>query len=480
MPKRKRKNRVAESATSPELLALRFPHLLGGSRAFRSLPARERLKRLRLRATSRDQAISFEPKKLLRGKPFTLQLRLPKGKRSASLVRIQVRFPSGATRHIDYKPAPAEQKSGRMTLRGFQSREAGDLYVSARVYAKDGSTRSDACLASVLSANPDQLIITPRVWFVSGLAGRVEYDWDTDEFHCRAYATVSNGSGSSRTFRRCSVRVTDGGVGGTLISSFSFNVGPFTVQPGQSAYRTVDTWYPKGGSVWSKFNQRWDLTIQFTYEADGGVQISDSAVYRPMSTVPINAIKTADFSAAQTTAERNAVTIASEILEDRDVTLFGPNWRILSRQADKDRFGLIDIGWTNDDHDFDEAHDLYEEISGPDQDRLDVFIPLGFVYADAVPADERNVGGFSTVKGPFPKDDDPRRSACMVLLDENDQEFFGVAIAHEVCHYLGLEHVTADDNLMQANGGNSGHKLTWDQWNVIRQHGMMKWLAPDI
>jgi hypothetical protein len=65
-------------------------------------------------------------------------------------------------------------------------------------------------------------------------------------------------------------------------------------------------------------------------------------------------------------------------------------------------------------------------------------------------------------------------------MSESDHEFFGVAIAHEVCHYLKLEHVDPEDNLMHKNGGLTGHELTWDQWNMARDHGMMKWLAPDI
>jgi hypothetical protein len=424
--------------------------------------------------------ISIDPFGVSRRRPFNVVLRLPAGKKAAQLARVHIIFPSGTTRELDYVPSRSERARRQITMRGFTSADAGDLYVSARVYFSDGSTVSDALSTSLLSENPDQLVITPRVWLVSGNAGRVEYDWDTNEFHCRAYATITNGSGVARTYRRCSVRVTDGGTGGTLISAFSFAAGPFTVQPGQSAYRTIDTWYPQGGSVWDKFNKRWDLTLQFTYESDDNVNVQDAAAYRPMSTVPLNAIKTTDFTAAQTTAQRTAMTIAAEIMEARDVTFNAPNWRILSRQADKDRFGVIDIDWANNYWDFDEAHDMYEEISGPDADRLDVFMPVAFGYTAAVPADKRNVGGFSTENGPFPKDSDPRRSACLVLLDENDPEFFGVAIAHEVCHYLGLPHVDPDNNLMHKNGGLTGHLLTWDQWNKIKQHGMMKWLAPDI
>jgi hypothetical protein len=480
--KQRKAARTAERPTRDEERIRRFPFLHGGNRTFRSLSAEKRL--AHLQGTSEGgrarRMIAISPSRPVRRKPFNVILQIQGRKKTAALARIQVIFPSGMTREFDYKPSRAERTSGRLTLRGFSSAQAGDFYVSARIYFTDGSTLSDARLASVLSANPDQLVITPRAWLVSGNAGRVEYDWDTNEFHCRAYATITNGSVAARTFRRCSVRVTDGGVGGSLINAFSFNVGPFTVQPSQSAYRTVDTWYPQGNSVWDKFNKRWDLTVQFTYEADGGISVQDAAVYRPMSTVPINAIKTTDFTAAQTSAERAAVAIAAEILEDRDVTLNGPNWRILSRQADKDRFGIIDIDWSSDYWDFDEANDLYEEISGPDADRLDVFIPVAFGYTAAVPADKRNVGGFSTENGPFPKDNDPRRSACMVLLDENDHDFFGVAVAHEICHYMGLPHVDAEDNLMHKNGGLTGHRLTWEQWNTIKQHGMMKWLAPDI
>jgi len=68
------------------------------------------------------------------------------------------------------------------------------------------------------------------------------------------------------------------------------------------------------------------------------------------------------------------------------------------------------VGWSGGKYDWDEVRDLYEEVSGPEPDRLDVFIPVALGYADTVPADQQNVGGVSTVNGPFPKDDDARRS----------------------------------------------------------------------
>lgn len=478
--------RSQEGATPVAEVVKRFPFLRGGSPGFRKLSARDKLTFLRgkspLAMGRTPRLVAFDPPAPHRDEPFAIVVGGTSRRRAAvSLIKLTVQFPSGKTETFEVRPDAGARAASRHTIAGFRSGTAGDLYVSARIYYADGSTVSDARLVTVLSRNPHQLVIEPRVWLVSGRAGRVEYDWDDDEFHCRARATLTNGTGSSITYNRCRVRVTDGGTSGTLVSEFSFAVGPFTVAAGGTAYRNIDTWYPKGTDVWDRFNKRWDLTVKFTYEATNDTRVSDSAAYRPMSTVPINAIKCDDFTSAQTQAERNAVEIAAEILEGRDVTLYGPRWRIISSEENKTQYGVINVGWSGGTWDWDETHDMYEEISGPDGDRLDVFIPLALDYDDDVPADKRNVGGVSTVNGPFPKDDDPRRSGCMVLLDEADVDFFGVAIAHEICHYLGLGHVDEDDNLMHRNGGLDGqHKLTWEQWDKIRQHGMMKWLAPDL
>lgn len=479
--------RIQESEMLAEQRVLRFPYLLGGAPSFRTLSAAKRLLYLegaKLRNQPHLQRIiQIVPEQLTRDEEFSISIsKHPFADTDTVLafVRMEVRMPSGSTHQLDFLPEQMNENPETLTVTGFRSQAAGDLYVSARLYFSDGSTLSDARTTLVLSRNPDFMVITPRLWLVSGLAGRVEYDWDTDEFHCRAYADITNGSSVTRTYSRCSVQIWDRGVGGDLITSFSFSVGPFSVAPGDAAYRTVDTWYPKGSSVWDKFNRRWDLTVEFTYEADDGTRVTDSTAYRPMSTVPINRIKATDFSDSQSTALANGLQIAIDILEERDITLHDPFWRIISDPNNRLRFGTIDIGWSTSNYDFDEAEDMYEEISGPEPDRLDVFIPLAFNYLSSVPADKRNVGGFSTVNGPFPKDDDPRRSGSLVLMSESDHEFFGVAIAHEICHYLKLNHVDAEDNLMHRNGGITGHSLTWEQWNDAKDHGMVKWLAPDI
>lgn len=470
---------MSESAMPAKRLIKRFPHLLGGNAAFRAKTPAAKLKDLDSKSRKKTKGLlSFTPDVVKRYDKFSISLNSLE--KEIVLVKFHMRFPSGKSEDFEYAPSKADLSKSSLSLDGFVSAYAGDLYVQGRIYYADGTVTSDAVKTLVLSKNPDQLVITPREYLISGTAGKVEYDWDQQEFHCRANATITNGSSVSRTYNRCSVRVTDGGENGTLITSFSFNVGPFTVGAGNVSYRTVDTWFSQGSSVWSKFNARWDLTFKFTYESTSGVNVSDTAAYRPMTTIPINVIDTESFTGDQNTAESNAYDIACEILEDRDITLANPNWRILSNQSARDKYSVINIGWQNNYWDFGEAGEMYQEISGPDGDRLDLFIPLSFAYDSDVPSDKRNVGGFSTVNGPFPKDDDSQRSGCLVLMSETDHNFFGVAIAHEICHYLGLEHVDPDDNLMHKNGGLTDHKLTRDQYNAAKAHGMAKWLAPDI
>ena len=314
--------RTLERATPAKDLIKRFAHSRGGCVSFRRQPAAKKLAFLRgkrgVTVPGMRRVLKTAPATPRRGKPFDLAFgSIPRSRGTIAMVRVCVQFPSGQVRHLEHRPSPAACRAGRFTIPGLRSGSAGDLYVSARIYFNDGTTISDASLTSVLSRNPHQLVITPRTWLVSGRAGRVEYDWDDDEFHCRAYGTITNGENSAVTYNRCKVKVTDGGVGGTKIDEFSFASGPLTVSPGGSAYRSIDTWYPKGSSVWDKFNKRWDLTISFTYESTGSIQVSDAAAYRPMSTVPINSIRCDDFTSAQGQAERDAVEIAAEILEDQ-------------------------------------------------------------------------------------------------------------------------------------------------------------------
>src|SRR5262245_46283040 len=83
--------RSKEGATPDAELARRFPMLRGGAPAFRKLPAREKLARLR-----RGGVIAFEPRSPARNEPFAIVLG---GKRRGGpkvvMAKLEVRLPSG-------------------------------------------------------------------------------------------------------------------------------------------------------------------------------------------------------------------------------------------------------------------------------------------------------------------------------------------------------------------------------------------------
>ena len=316
--KRRRSPRSAETATPDNKRILRFPFLLGGNRAFRSQTARQRLDYLRGGAerTRVKRMISIDPPDVSRRQPFDVILRLPTGKKVAALARVQIIFPSGTRRELQCKPTRSDRARKQITLRGLASADAGTLCLGARLlhrrlddvrceadlapFEEPGSTGDHAArVACVRQRRPCRVRLGHQRISLPGL----RHDHERVG-RCPHLSPLQRSRHRWRDRRHADqfVRV---------------QRRPFTVQPGQSAYRTVDTWYPQGSSVWDKFNRRWDLTVQFTYESDAGVNIQDAAAYRPMSTVPLNAIKTTDFTAAQTTAQRNAMTIAAEIMEAR-------------------------------------------------------------------------------------------------------------------------------------------------------------------
>jgi len=107
------------------------------------------------------------------------------------------------------------------------------------------------------------------------------------------------------------------------------------------------------------------------------------------------------------------------------------------------RIGMSDAGAYTIISDKPEAEDLTDDWSGAN-DGIDVFFVQSIL----------NAGGWSTAPGPCDKDDKDMTGAVIEL--SGSATFTGVLIAHEVGHYLGLEHDGSGNNVMGVDSNGDG------------------------
>jgi hypothetical protein len=108
------------------------------------------------------------------------------------------------------------------------------------------------------------------------------------------------------------------------------------------------------------------------------------------------------------------------------------------------RISVSDAGSYINITDSSEAEDLTDDWNGSN-DGIDTFMVQSI----------GNAAGWSNSKGPCNKD-----SVCgltgAVIEFRTNQEFFGVLLAHEIGHYLGLKGGNSTSNLMGNNNGSTG------------------------
>jgi hypothetical protein len=106
-----------------------------------------------------------------------------------------------------------------------------------------------------------------------------------------------------------------------------------------------------------------------------------------------------------------------------------------------------------------EAVDLTDDFSGPN-DGIDVF------YVQSI----LNAGGWSTTPGPCDKDEKDEMTGAVIELSSG---ILGILTAHEVGHYLGLQHATTITNVMgvDSNGDGIG-ELNSTSTNLTSSQGM--------
>jgi hypothetical protein len=166
-----------------------------------------------------------------------------------------------------------------------------------------------------------------------------------------------------------------------------------------------------------------------------------------------------DFSGVVTPAQVIAVQQALQTVRD----LYG-QVNLGVRTLFWRRIGMDDVGDYTIITDRPEAVDLTDDFSGPN-DGIDVF------YVQSI----LNAGGWSTTPGPCDKDEKDEMTGAVIELSSG---ILGILTAHEVGHYLGLQHWTTITNVMgvDSNGDGIGElnststNLTSSQGTTMRGH----------
>lgn len=168
-----------------------------------------------------------------------------------------------------------------------------------------------------------------------------------------------------------------------------------------------------------------------------------------------------DFSGAvsrdQATKVQYAIQIARDLYAQADLGIRRITWQSISVA---DAGGYINIA------DRGEAQDLTDDWSGPDGG-IDVF------YVQTI----GDAAGWSNVGGPCDKTSKFDLSGTVIELSSG-RRFAGIALGHEVGHYLDLEHANTITNMMgtDTNGDGIGEvndnstQITSSQAATMRSH----------
>jgi len=112
-----------------------------------------------------------------------------------------------------------------------------------------------------------------------------------------------------------------------------------------------------------------------------------------------------------------------------------------------------------------EAHDLTDDWNGPNGGYLDVFVVRSMT---------NGADGWSAVDGPCSKDDKDEMTGSVVSLN-GSYDNSGNTFAHEIGHYLGLEHIGDRDNFIGNNGAsNANTGILGSQGTTMKKHCYVK------
>lgn len=163
-----------------------------------------------------------------------------------------------------------------------------------------------------------------------------------------------------------------------------------------------------------------------------------------------------------TTADRQEVQYAIQVTRDiygkQNLGVRHIHWQQITA-ADAGGYVTIDS--------LAEASDLTDDWNGIFGDAMDVFVVRVF----SVPSNGGTFIGLSAVKGPCSKDDKDEMTGSVTSILLTGQDASGVLMAHEVGHYLGLEHCEDDANCNTGTDNFMNATIDSDNFNILNTQG---------
>jgi len=395
----------------------------------------------------------------------------PKEAKKACLV-LKLRFPKSNWKKLFFQVTKEELANGVKLIDGFTAATAGAIEVQTSMYTSTGNASKYNTMLEALPSNPISMNVSPSTSGTIG-EGPAHYNASENRFYCYANLRVTNGFGHRVTLgSTVSVRVTDGG---NEKDNFSFNISTSSI-PANST-RTIGIYMYFGGDTYDVFKNYGDVTIRITLQTSEG-NVIDSHVWAAMAQVKLALNFVGNFSSLTRSRFQSVIdNEASEIYEQQNLYISeSANFLLPSSHADFNRYRDIEMD-DNKDSDCtsgsDEADDLRDDWSSPNNSWLDLWI----VESLSGPPCAASVGGFSPVDGPTGKGGSNSGAIINMsginLATTGGRDLMGIIVAHEVAHFLGLNHVNTSSNFMAASTGGSNTDITHGQYMDITDHGFV-------
>ena len=406
-----------------------------------------------------------------------VRFRLPKD-HPQPLLRLDVKMPMSPWQSSTFIVSSEEQDAGEKIVDGYAAVKTGEILIVAVLYGGSGGASRVEARLEALPTNPISMQIFPQTTGTNG-EGPAHYNSSEDRFFCHVRGQVANGFPFSVTVGpTVTCRVTDGG---SHVATFSFNIGTTTVPANSVRDIFFFTSHGSSSDVYDVFEDFGDVRMDFTIPTSQG-EITDWNVWAAMAQIRLALNFVGNISGTNRSAFQGVVeNEASAILEQQSLYITQTSsFEIPSSNSDFNRFRDL-IMDDNKDHDCtsgsDEADDLRDDWSSPTS-WLDVWI----VESLSGPACAASVLGFSPVDGPTDKGGD--NSGFIIRINGTDltsvtgRQSLGLTIAHELGHFLGLEHVTDNTNFMNAFNMLTNTGVTHGQYTDMADHGFVERHVP--